>query len=130
MDALHEQQNKALRVCELYLIGRLNTLKRNSDIHSISAADEVAADLRLLHESFAAYDSAKADQESAKANGGWLRHAAWAWRRAGMDGWALGHIKPTKENCHVTNEEFTKFEIRELVFADSRPLPPPPEQTK
>jgi hypothetical protein len=124
MDKLTEQLAEALRVCADDLEAEVSAKYTESILAYPCIVQDKEGDMVNVvaaRKLLAAYDAAK-------ANGGWLQHAAWAWRRAGMDGWALGHIKPTKENCHVTDEEFSKFEIRELVFADSQPLPPPPEQ--
>ena len=47
---------------------------------------------------------------------------AWAWKtkregRDWMTGWALGHIKPTRENLHLKEGE--ELEVHALVFSDS-----------
>lgn len=36
---------------------------------------------------------------------------AYAWRKEGMNGWALGHNPPTPNM-----KDFDKYEVRELVF--------------
>jgi len=44
---------------------------------------------------------------------------AWAWRRHGMTGWALGHLEPTQANLHMMDkpDEWAKVEVRKLFLA-------------
>lgn len=51
-----------------------------------------------------------------------MEPVAWAWRtvRQGktIEGWALGHIEPTRENCHLKKGD--TLEKRRLVFSNDR----------
>ena len=52
---------------------------------------------------------------------------AWAWKtkRAGgewLQGWALGHIRPTRENCHLKDDD--ELKLHALTFIGNTPATP------
>jgi hypothetical protein len=134
MDTLHHQLAEALLDCRKPL---RNSRRRCllSDVETRQLSLAIQSALEKLDAALAAYDAAKAEQET---NGGWLPiesaprdgRIVRLWDKCSFDGaFAEGEFRPTMVMRPVDGSYAVIANARTISPTLWHPLPPPPEQT-